>query len=181
MAALIVKYALLDTVFGHDRPNRAPTILGGDRVCIFRIPYYAPFNSIGLSARGAPVIMEHPLFVKNLGCLRVAGLSGDSMTISRGVFTIAGKPGLVFGAPLAPDDALPLAFSPRDSMTPYKMPGKGDTIDLDSLSVRDFFYASALSGRKTPRPSATYPPRFPSMGRLRTIFPSRTFLCIKAP
>ena len=180
MAALIVKYALIDTVL-VTTDQMAPTMLGGDRVCIFRIPYYAPFNSIALSARGAPVIMEHPLFAKTLGCLRVAGLSGDSMTISRGAFTIADKPGLVFGAPLPAEDALPLAFSPRDSMTPYKMPSKGDTINLDSLSVRDFFYASAMVRQENPKAICNVSAALSINGALSNDYSVKDFPLYKGP
>jgi signal peptidase I len=140
---LAIKYFLLDTV-PIKTDQMTPTLLDGDRVCIVRVPFLAPFRFMIKPARSAPVIVEHPLFPHKLECLRVAGLPGDRMVVSRGRFFVMNKPGMTLGAPLAADDALPIEFAPRDSMEPYRMPSRGDTIDLDSLTLRDFFYACAM-------------------------------------
>ena len=97
------------------------------------------------------MIFEHPLFPKKLECLRVAGLPGDSMVISRGRFLVMNKPGATLGTLLASEDVLPIEFAPRDSMELYRLPRRGDTIDLDSLSLRDFFYACAMIQQENPR------------------------------
>jgi len=147
---LAVKYLLLDTVQVRT-DQMAPTLLDGDRVCILRVPFFRPFQQMIMPPRCAPVIFKHPLFPKKLECLRVAGLPGDSMVISRGRFLVMNKPGAILGTLLASEDALPVEFAPRDSMELYRLPRRGDTIDLDSLSLRDFFYACAMIQQENPR------------------------------
>ena len=97
------------------------------------------------------MIFKHPLFPKKLECLRVAGLAGDSMVIRRGRFFVLNDREVTLGKQLAVDDALPIEFAPRDSMGPYRLPRRGDTICLDSLSLRDFFYACAMIQQENPR------------------------------
>jgi Peptidase S26. len=144
------KYLLLDTVL-IKTDQMAPTLLDGDRACILRVPFFRPFQQMILPPRLAPVIFKHPLFPKKLECLRVAGLPGDSMVISQGRFFVMNKRGVTLGSPLAADDVLPIEFAPRDSMGLYRLPRRGDTLDLDSLSFRDFFYACAMIQQENPR------------------------------
>jgi signal peptidase I len=148
-ATLAVKYFLLDTV-PIKTDQMSPALLDGDRVCITRVPYFPPFRRMALPARSAPVIVGHPLFPRTLQCLRVAGLPGDSLVISQGRLFVINKSGVTFGKQLPADDALPIDFAPRDSMEPYRMPSRGDTIDLDSLTLRDFFYACAMIQQENP-------------------------------
>jgi signal peptidase I len=147
---LAVKFFLFDTVL-IKTDQMAPTILDGDRVCIVRVPFFWPFRRFVAPARSAPVIFKHPLFPKKLECLRVAGLPGDSMVIRQGRFFIMNEREVTFGKQLAADDVLPIEFAPRDSMDLYRLPRRGDTIDLDSLSLRDFFYACAMIQQENPR------------------------------
>ena len=147
---LAIKFFLLDTVL-IKTDQMYPTLLDGDRACILRVPFFWPFRRMMAPARSSPVIFKHPLFPKKLECLRVAGLPGDSMVISRGMFYIINKRGVAFGKQLAADDALPIEFAPRDSMEMYRLPRRGDTIDLDSLSLRDFFYTCAMIQQENPR------------------------------
>ncbi|MGB7568225.1 MAG: S26 family signal peptidase [Chitinivibrionales bacterium] len=146
---LAVKYLLLDSV-RIQTDQMSPALLDGDRVCLLRVPFFWPFTRMIVPARRAPVIFEHPLFPKSLECLRVAGLPGDSMVISGGRFLVMNKPGTTLGTLLASEDVLPIDFAPRDSMEPYRLPRRGDTIDLDSLSLRDFFYACAMIQQENP-------------------------------
>jgi hypothetical protein len=43
------------------------------------------------------------------------------------------------------DEALPPNYSPRDSMNVFRLPVVGETLILDSLSLRDFFFAAAMA------------------------------------
>lgn len=147
-----VKYLVLDTVL-MKTDQMGPTLLEGDRVCMLRIPFLGLIGRRSAPARSAPVIFEHPLFQKKLECLRVAGLPGDSMVISRGRFLFANRQSAALGRQLADDDVLPIEFAPRDSMEPYRIPRRGDTIDLDSLTLRDFFYTCAMIKQENPRAS----------------------------
>jgi signal peptidase I len=146
---LVVKYALFDTI-GINTDQMAPTLLDGDRVCIFRLPAVMPFKAMNLPTRKSPVIVSHPLFQNKRGCLRVAGLPGDSIVVSQGKLLIVNKPGVSFGTTLLADDALPPEYSPRDTMAPYRLPRKGDTLNMDTLTLRDFFYACAMIQQENP-------------------------------
>jgi hypothetical protein len=153
--AFAVKYALIDTL-KINTDQMAPALLAGDRICIFRTPFVLPFRKIGLPGRGTPVVAGHPLFGEHPICLRVAGLPGDSMMISRGKFLIVdGSPAFSLGSALADDEVLPLEFAPRDTMTPYRLPKRADAIELDSLTMRDFFYACAMIRQENPQATCT--------------------------
>ena len=147
---LAIKFFLLDTVL-IKTDQMYPTLLDGDRACILRVPFFWPFRRMMAPARSSPVIFKHPLFPKKLECLRVAGLAGDSMVIRRGRFFVLNDREVTLGKQLAVDDALPIEFAPRDSMGPYRLPRRGDTICLDSLSLRDFFYACAMIQQENQR------------------------------
>jgi signal peptidase I len=148
--ALTIKFFLFDTILIRTDQMR-PTLFDGDRACLLRVPFFWPFRRMILPPRSAPVIFKHPLFPQKLECLRVAGLPGDSIVIRQGRFFVINDREATFGKQLAADDVLPIEFAPRDSMGPYRMPGRGDTIKLDSLSLRDFFYACAMIQQENPR------------------------------
>jgi len=91
-----------------------------------------------------PVITKHPLLGEKFACLRVAGLPGDSMVIGKGMFRVLNRSGIMFGKEIPAASALLPEFAPRDSMEAYRLPRPGDTINLDTLSLRDFFFAAAM-------------------------------------
>jgi hypothetical protein len=149
---LIVKFALFDTV-AIQTDQMFPTLVHGDRVVLLRTPFIWPFSRLISQGHGIPVVMKHPLFGQKLACLRVAGLPGDSFLISKAMFKIGATIVQGFSESVPAAEVLLPEFSPRDSMSAYCLPRPGDTIDLDSLSLRDFFFAAAMikqeqSGKK---------------------------------
>jgi hypothetical protein len=66
------------------------------------------------------------------------------MVIGKGIFRIVNRAGVSFGGSLPAANTLLPEFTPRDSMECYCIPHPGDSIDLDSLSLRDFFFAAAM-------------------------------------
>jgi signal peptidase I len=147
--AYIVKSTLFDTIT-IKTDQMSPGLLRGDRVVLFKTPFLWPFSWLMKPGRGAPVVVKHPLLLRNLACLRVAGLPGDSMAIGKGIFRIMGSAGIAFGGGVAPGSALLPEFTPRDSMAPYCLPRKGDTLDFDALSLRDFFFAVVMVKQEQP-------------------------------
>ncbi len=146
---LIVKFALFDTVpIATDQMS--PSLVGGDRVVVLRTPFLWPFSRLRPPARGTPVVTRHPLLPKNVVCLRVAGLPGDSVVIGKGIFRIIGGEAS-FGGSIPPASLLLPEFTPRDSMAGYRIPRPGDSLDLDSLSLRDFFFAAAMIKQEEPK------------------------------
>jgi len=141
--ALAVKFLFLDTVV-INTDQMAPALIPGDRILLLRTPFIWPLNNVYTSGLGAPVVFAHPLARGALLCLRVAGLPGDSVTAGKGVLRITNKPSVRFGTAMTDEETLPPAYSPRDSMSAYRIPVAGDTIDLDSMPLRDFFFAAAI-------------------------------------
>jgi signal peptidase I len=140
---LFVKFAVFDTV-AIATDQMSPALIQGDRVILWRLSLLWPISRLRLPGRGKVVVVMHPLLLKKLACLRVAGLPGDSIVIGKGVLRITGSAGVSFGGSVPPAEALLPEFTPRDSMGPYRLPHPGDTIRLDSLSLRDFFFAAAM-------------------------------------
>jgi hypothetical protein len=150
LCAVFVKTVLLDTIV-IDTDQMAPTLLAGDRALVFRAPVVRPMFGLPAVARGMPVVAMHPLLQKKLACLRVAAVGGDSIFIGGGVLQIVNCPGRFFGGAVRPADVLLPEFAPRDSMKAYRLPRKGDAINLDSLPLRDFFFAAAMIRQERPR------------------------------
>jgi hypothetical protein len=119
-------------------------------VVVRRTPFLRLFFWLWPPGRGTPVVVKHPLLSKKFACLRVAGLPGDSMVIGKGIFRIVNEAGLTPGGSVPPAEALLPEFTPRDSMETYRLPCPGDTLDLDSLSLRDFFFAAAMIKQEQP-------------------------------
>ena len=128
----------------------APTLCDGDRVVVLRLLSVWPLSRLLLPFRRSPVIFANPLQNARPSCLRVAGLPGDSIVISRGRFIIPNRPSAAFGSRAQPEDLLPPDYSPRDSMALFVMPKKGDAVTLDSLSLRDFFFIASLIRQENP-------------------------------
>jgi hypothetical protein len=152
ISVLIVKFALFDTVV-IKTDQMLPTLVPGDRVVLLRMPFVRPFSWLFSLGHGTPIIVKHSLLNQNFACLRMAGLPGDSILIGRGLFKINNFPIQGFGESIPASEVLLPEFSPRDSMSLYCLPRPGDTIYLDSLPLRDFFFVAAMikqeqSGKK---------------------------------
>jgi signal peptidase I len=132
----------------------APAIVNGDRLLTLRLPYLPLIrNSIGPSRR-QPVIFSYP-FSKKRGCLRVAGVAGDTITVDSGVAKNphCRKPLGIPGRKITSADLLPPDFSPRDFMPAMILPRPGTTLLLDSLDLPMYF--SAISMIRQENPSST--------------------------
>jgi signal peptidase I len=151
VAALVKLIAFETVVITTDQMS--PTLVKGDRVVVQRIRPFGLFFWLWPPKHGTPVVATHPLLVKKIACLRVAGLPGDSMVIGKGIFSIVNGAAVTLGGSVPPAETLLPEFTPRDSMEGYRLPRPGDTLDLDLLSLRDFFFAAAMikqerSGRR---------------------------------
>ena len=145
---MVIKFLFFDTV-AIKTDQMAPILMEGDRVLTLRTPFTWPFNKFLRPGRAVPVVFTQPLLHKKYACLRVAGLPGDSMVISKGVLILKNRRGISFGKPMAAGEALPYDYSPRDTMSVFRLPAPGDTLDLDSLPLRDFFFAAAMAKQES--------------------------------
>jgi signal peptidase I len=150
VCALAVKVAVLDTVLIRT-DQMAPTLLDGDRTIIFTTFHVWPFSALLTPLRKSPVVFANPQQGGRPSCLRVAGVSGDSIVISSGKCLLLNKHAVAFSSKSPYEELLPPDYSPRDSMPLYRMPKKGTRVVLDSLSLRDFFFAASLIRQENPK------------------------------
>ena len=157
--ALAVKYAGCDTsAVKSDR--MAPTVQNGDRILFSRPSSAYPFKLVMRYKRNDPVVFVQPGHRGSLGCLRIAGLPGDSVRVEdamllasgtgEGAYSLAGN--------IPADEILPADYSPRDNMPPFRVPAPGDTIAVQSLDMRDFVYLYAMAKQENPNGSITLEP-----------------------
>lgn len=157
LLCFIVKYALCDTVL-IKTDQMAPAIQKGDRVLLSKIQFVAPLKWIFSPRRKKPIIFNLPHSTHKKGCLRIVGKPGDIVTIKQGVFSIVDKPEIVFSPKLAEEDILPAEYSPRDNMDLFHIPEKGNTIALDTLSIRDFIFLYSMIRQENPHKTYTFKP-----------------------
>ena len=149
--ALFIKLLLLDivTVKGD---QMAPAIIRGDRVLVFRLPYLLPVRLLAVPSRRQVVLFTQPFSMK-ASCLRVAGISGDTVSIDSGVFRNSRDAAFHLGASdsASRSQILPAEYSPRDQSDPLRIPGPGDTRSLDSVDLYQRFSAFAIARQENPK------------------------------
>jgi signal peptidase I len=129
----------------------APAVQNSDRVLVLRLPYLPIIRIINLPSRGNPVIFSIP-FTKKFGCLRIAGVSGDTVSVEDGIFRNSKS----FVRQVRASDTtsrnqvMPAEFSPRDYIDPYRVPAPGDTLHLDSLDYYGACFAAAVVRQENP-------------------------------
>jgi signal peptidase I len=137
-AGLFIKFFIID-ILRVNGAQMAPSILDGDRVLVFRTPYLPLVRSLFKPALNKPVIFSLPYQSRKSGCLRIAGHSGDTVTVDAGMFVNSNHPSVPFPGKKDSTEPVPPNYSPRDYYQPLRIPARGDTLFLDNLSIRDFF------------------------------------------
>jgi signal peptidase I len=155
----IIKIIFLDII--PIRGNQmAPTILNNDRLLMSRLTYLPVIRNFVARSRGTPVIFTIP-FTKKLGCLRIAGKGGDTVSVEDGIFrNSTGFTKRVFASDTTPrTDVMPAEFSPRDYIDPFRVPMPGDTLRLDSLDSYNLCFAVAAIRQENPTSKFTLKPK----------------------
>jgi signal peptidase I len=177
--ALAAKYAIVDAVrVGTDQ--MAPTIENGDRVLLSRLAYAAPLKWILNPARRSCVVYRQPFGPRAYGCLRIAAVSGDSIRADSGKLVLSKTHSTV--AALPPNESVlsPL-YSPRDFMAPLRIPKRGETITLNGLSLRDFFFIVSMIRQENSDIRYTIKPALVIDGRNERNFRIGDFALYKGP
>ncbi len=158
---LLLKLSCVDTVL-IQTDQMTPTLRKGDRALVMRTAFRAPGAWFFSPKRNSPVLFESPFSETGVGCLRIAGLSGDTIRIGSGKLRAIGSNGLYESRSRIPADESPLppAFSPRDSMATYIMPSPGDSFVLEELPLRDLLFLYALMTQENPKKTFTITPLF---------------------
>lgn len=160
----------------------APAIQNSDRVLVLRLPYLPVVRLINRASRGNPVIFSIP-FTKNLGCLRMAGISGDTVSVEDGVFRNSKS----FVRRVQASDTtsrtqvMPAEFSPRDYIDPYRVPAPGDTLILDSLDYYSLCFAIAVIRQENPSAKFKILPRVLIDDTVSTDYDISDFALYKGP
>ncbi len=158
LVGLIIKYAFCDT-FLIRTDQMKPVIRNGDRVIISRIPTTLPMKWFSLLKHSDLIIFNHPHHTGKSGSLRIAGKSGDTVAVQEGILSIVNRPELSFVSKHTDEEMLPMEYSPRDNMGYYYIPRKGESIDLDTLSTRDFIFLYSMILQENPKKHYTFQPR----------------------
>ena len=140
---LIIKVVLFD-LYKINGEQMSPTAVNGDRILIFRTPYLPLLRSVFRTGLNKPVLIHLPVKNGGYGFLRVAGRSGDTVSIYNGEFFNSSKTDLHLPPDGKMGEILPEDYSPRDNFKPLRIPAPGDTISLNDLSVRDFFFIYSI-------------------------------------
>jgi signal peptidase I len=144
-----IKYGCVDT-YPIATTQMRPALRAGDRVVVLKGAYRGPLRLVLDPRRGRPVIFDHPLVEGAAGCLRIVGTPGDTIAVSDGMLHIDGTPRLGPSSTAADCPRLPPHYSPRDWMAPFRLPHKGDTYHLDTLSHRDLLFVLSMMRQERP-------------------------------
>ena len=151
VVVVAIKVLLLDIVAVRGN-QMSPSIQSGDLLLTFRLPYLPVIRKVSGPSRNQPVIFNYP-FSKKRGCLRIAGVPGDTVLVDSGVLKNSRnkKPAKPMQDSIKPIDLLPQEYSPRDFMPPMVLPPVGTTLMLDSLDLFPFFTALSIIRQENPR------------------------------
>jgi signal peptidase I len=150
VAVVMVKVLLMDVV-AVKGDHMSPSIKSGDHLLTLRLPYLPVIRNMFSPSRNQPVIFRFP-FSKKRGCLRIAGIPGDTIRVDSGVVHNSrnNNPAKPIPDSVHPIDLIPEEYSPRDFMPAMILPPVGTTLTLDSLELLPFFSALSIIRQENP-------------------------------
>lgn len=144
---LFVKFCFIDSITIRN-DQMVPSIYPGDHTLVFKTFSLPLFKSIFPPGLQHPVLFKLPLNPELRSCLRVAGIPGDTIAIDSGLFRSSNSRYQTNQMQVS-FDLVPAEFSPRDFTNEYVIPRIGDTLVMDSLKIRDFFFSLSLIRQET--------------------------------
>ncbi len=138
----IVKIFVIDTI--HIATDQMqPTISPGDQVLLWKLPFAPSWPHLFKPHPNTVVVIKDAINKRHT-CQRIVAVAGDTVAISNGMLKtrrprIDSMHHIPYGM-----QALPPSYSPRDTMEAYCIPRKGEYLELDTLSLRDFFFSVAM-------------------------------------
>jgi len=150
---LAVGVALKLAVFDSLKINGSqmdPAIRQGDRILIFKTPYIVPFlKNMSNGGRGNPVVIS--LADRNTNTvMRVAAVSGDTVSIDSGKFYLNGAAVENFAKDTEIHGVIPAEYSQSDFMGKIRIPAPNDSIDFQALNMHDFIFAYSVFRQEVP-------------------------------
>ena len=140
---ILIKSCALDAVRIRG-DQMSPSLLNGDRIIIFKTPYLPLVSKITTPPQNRTVVFRHPVDPDKHGCLRMAAVSGEAIAIDSGIATVKHEGRDIRLRRAVMTEVLPRQYSQRDFMTAYTIPFPGQTIDIPSLPLRDFFFTASI-------------------------------------
>jgi signal peptidase I len=154
LVALLIKSCITDSIAIRGR-QMAPTLLNGDQILVSKFTNLPYLREIIKPSIGKPVIYYNTLNRKERFCARIAGISGDTITIDSGIVYNSRNGVVALKGREKASVVLPANFSPRDFYNNYRIPSRGDIVYPDSLTLRDFFSAVAVIRQENPKSRIT--------------------------
>ncbi len=147
--SVLLKVTCCDTI-AIKTDQMAPAVIKGDRVILSKKQYALPFKLFFKPQYDNIVVFRHPHAHEAFGCLRIVGMPGDTISISNGLYATSGNREIVKKSPQAVEDLVPAEYSPRDNLLPLYIPKKGDTLLLNTLSIRNLLFLYSIIQQENP-------------------------------
>jgi len=142
-AGLVLKFFVCDSV-RVDGSQMEPTVKAGDRVLLMKVPYAAPLFKNLFAVENKLTIAELPKEDGARTILRIAAVSGDTVSVYAGQLYRDCDAVLGIAKDTTRYNLLPAEYSPADFMSPYRVPAPGDTITFAELTLRDLIFTYAV-------------------------------------
>jgi signal peptidase I len=143
LGGFAVKYFFCDII--AVRTNQmSPAVQNRDIVLVTKTGNVPVVKKIIPYNRHSVVVFAFPQSHREKGCLRIAAVRGDTIAVTRGLCTIVNRPRYSFSTGNNELEALPAEYSPRDNMMAYRIPRPGDTLVIDSLTIRDVIFTFSI-------------------------------------
>jgi signal peptidase I len=148
-AGLLIKLFVCDSV-KMDGSQMEPALLQGDRMLILKAPYATPIINGIFSHENKQAVVALPAPAGTKTILRVAAVSGDTVSVDNGQFYRNRYASERFRKDTVSLDVIAAEYSPADFMAPYRVPAPKDYIAFGELTLRDLIFAySALRQEKS--------------------------------
>ena len=175
-----IKYFFID-IIKVDSSSMSPTIQKGDRVLYVKT-FFTPFFRWALQSKpGQIILFQYPHPMSGQGCLRIAGIPHDKLSITNGILTSSTSPHNSINAHISAEDLLPAEFSPRDNFSIYTIPKQGDTILFQNCTQRDYIFLFSILRQENPTEDFELQPMLYSNDSLNNEFVIKQFSLYEGP
>jgi len=152
LVGLVLKFFVCDSV-RVDGAQMEPSVLAGDRVLLLKAPYATPMLKKLFTMDNRLTVASLPGKDAGSTILRIAAVSGDTVSIDAGRFYLNGYAVRGMDKDTARYGVIPADYSPADFMASYRVPAPGDTITFADLTLRDLIFAYAALRQEKPNVS----------------------------
>jgi signal peptidase I len=139
---LILKIFVLDSV-KITGAQMEPAIQSGDRLLLFKLPYIMPLVRNSFIRHDKPIVAALPHGGART-LLRIAAISGDTVSITGGQFYRNTWPVEQFHKNTDSLGVIPAAYSPVDYMERFRIPAPRDSVIFSELTLRDLIFAYSM-------------------------------------